>query len=267
MTSARPANGDESLGFESALDIIGGLMAWCTARERAAPADASWRALRGRYRGEFIGLDPADHAAVARAVRAHGARLAALGGSIEVVARPSPDAYRLSSGEHARVFAETIVPEALDVAAPSPAPVVVIVAGEQGSGRTTRARQVVRDRPAPGGWEVIDPEAFLAYHPYSWDLVLHDDAAAGDRVMADALGWCALAVERAIARRADVVLEAGADRDGEVDAYAAVFRDAGYRVEVEVTAVPEAVARLRLLVRYHCRHGNWEVLEPPSPVR
>ncbi|MFI7126591.1 zeta toxin family protein [Nonomuraea sp. NPDC050153] len=258
---------DEALYFESALDIIGSLMAWCTAEELGAPADTSWRELRGRYLREFTDLDPADHAAVARAVKVHGTRLAELGGSVKVAARPSPEAYRLPSAEHARVFTERIVPEMLSVAMSSAEPSALIVTGAPGSGRTTRIRRTTRALAAPNGWEVIDPEAFLAYHPYSWDLVLHDDPIAGDQVMTDALGWCALAVERAIARRADVVLEIGAHQDGDAGDYASVFRDAGYHVEVETMAVPEAVARLHLMIRYHCRHGNWQVLTLPPAAR
>jgi Zeta toxin len=183
---------DTELYFEAALDIIGSLMAWYTAQEQGAEHDpavaASWRDRYSEYLAEFATLDPADRAAVARAIRTCGTRLADLGGSIEVVTRPDPDAYRLSASEHARIFADRIVPDTLstrgtqDAVEPAARPTAVIVAGEPGSGKTTQVRREAPARRASGGCAVIDPEALLSYHPRSWDLVLHDDPAAADRV-------------------------------------------------------------------------------------
>ncbi|MBF8184533.1 zeta toxin family protein [Nonomuraea sp. K274] len=249
------AGRDEALHFEAALDIIGSLMARCSAAE----AGPGWRERRRGYLRELLTLDASDGAAVDQAITTYGAQLTELGGSLEVMPRSSPDDYRLTPEEHLSIFREYIVPDMLNTAKPSADPAALIVAGSPGTGKTTRVRRAARAR---AHCEAIDPEAFLAYHPRSWELVVQDDPAAGDRVMTDALGWCALAVERAIARRVDVVLEVGVNLPDDANDYAAVFLDAGYRVEVEMMAAAEAVSRLHLMLRYHCRHGDWRVLMP-----
>jgi hypothetical protein len=243
---------DEELYYEAALDIIASLMAWCTAAEARDPTAAERR--RGHL-AESRDLDPADHEAVARAIRTHGARLADLVASAEIP--PPPGEYRLTAEEHAQVFEERIGPET-SLGRETAEPTVVIVAGEPGSGTTTQVRRQARAR---GDCALIDPDEFLPYHPHSWDLVLRDDPAAADQVMSDALGWCVLAVDRAIARRSDVVLAVRVSED--LEDYAAIFQDAGYRVETEIMAVPEAVQKLTVMIRQQCRRGNWKVLTLP----
>jgi hypothetical protein len=186
---------DEPLYYEAAVDIVASLMAGCSAAqwraEHGGPVDFvtadHMRSLRRAYLAE---LDPADHPAVAHAIREYGIRLAELGATPQVVPQADPEAFRLDRAAHREIFDNMIAPELFaGIEAADGRPTAVIVAGQPGSGKTTVIRRLsVR---APGA-AAIDPEFLSAYHPRSWELVLADDPAAAAVVMWDALGWAAL---------------------------------------------------------------------------
>ncbi len=254
---------DPALYYEAAVDILGSLMAASSASEWIAehggPADL--RAPDGPvgprrdYLSAMRNLDPADRDAITGAIHTYGQQLAALGATPAVLPREDPDRFRLARGDHQWVFTHKIVPELYGTLTAATDPTAIIVTGPPGSGKTTTIRDLRVERPAA---VVIDPELLFAYHPRSWDLTLADDPRAGDVVMWDALGWTALAAEHAALARADMLLELTSDRDSEE--FAASLRDWGYRVEVQVMAVPSELSNLHATLRFHCRHGQWQAL-------
>lgn len=258
---------DEALYYECAVDICSGLMAQCTAVElRAArggdvTAEMDMAALRRDYLAELRTLEPAEVSTVTAKIREWGTALA------QKIAEPEdrgpirsdPESYRLDRDEHGAIFEYSIRPEILGELHRSRNPAAVIVAGPPATGKTTAVHGLVESwsgaEPA-----IIDPEMLQVYHPRSWDLVLAEDTAAAEVVMADALGWTALAVDAVIEAGSDVVLEIGTKLPDHAEAFAAVFRDCGYRVELELTMVPEPMRQLNLNLRRQCRRGNWAVL-------
>ncbi|WP_063038916.1 zeta toxin family protein [Nocardia pseudovaccinii] len=261
---------DDALYYEAAVDIISSLIAACSANEwlseHGGPADlvtsGDTHGSRRTYLAHLGGLATADHALIASTIRTCGGRLADLGAGLGSRRRPDLDSYRLSRGEHRWVFERKIVPELFSGLQSRNRPTAIIVAGAPGSGKTTAIRKLWEGRADRDGVAVIDPELLSAYHPRSWDLVLADDRRVTDLVMWDAMGWTALAVEYAIGQRADVLLETGPD---DAHNFAAAFRESGYRVEMDIMAIPGSISRLHSTVRYHCKRGNWQVLTLPDP--
>ncbi|MFI2233802.1 zeta toxin family protein [Nocardia testacea] len=258
---------DESLYYECAVEIAISLMAQCSAVQSIAEyvgdsaVHGQMKYLRRAYLAELSRLDPADAVCVRRQIRTWGT---ALTGKVEAprahsAERRPPGAYRLERDEHTRIFRDAIAVEICGNSSESAAPVAVVVVGAPGVGKTTvRQRLLIewgRDLPI-----VIDPELYLAYHPHSWALVLADDEAARAALMADAVGWVAMALDMAVTGRRNVLLEVGAESTDPVAGIANMFHENGYRVSIEFTTSPEAERLMHLGMRYQARHGNWGAL-------
>ncbi|MEU1955266.1 zeta toxin family protein [Nocardia rhamnosiphila] len=258
---------DESLYYECAAEIAISLMAQCSAVQSIAEyvgdsaVQGQMKYLRRAYLAELSRLDPGDAACVRQQIRSWGSVLT---GKVEAPRpygaerRPAVD-YRLERDEHARIFRDSIAVEICGNSSESAAPAAVIVMGAPGAGKTTVRQRLLAEwsRELP---IVIDPELYLAYHPNSWDLVLADDDAAREVLMADALGWVAMALDVAVTGRRNVLLEVGAESTDPAAGFAKMFHDNGYRVSIEFTTAPEAERLMHLGMRYQARHGNWGAL-------
>lgn len=261
------ADYDTALYYEAVIDIIGSLMAQCTAvqiQAERAEDFVTWTdmgAQRRAYLATSETLDPVDTAGTVDAIREYGTRLTrkveASRGILPT--RKDPSSYRLDPGQHAAIFSKYIAPETLLGIEPADHPVAVVVLGPPGSGKTSVIRNL-HDNWNGHSPAVVDPERYIAYHPYSWELVVTDDRPAADVVMADALGWTARAVDFAIAQRYNVLLEVGAESSEYTTTFTEIFRDAGYRVELQTVVVPEPISALHALLRDQCRRGNWASL-------
>ncbi|WP_350281025.1 zeta toxin family protein [Kribbella sp. HUAS MG21] len=159
------------------------------------------------------------------------------------------DRFLLSDADNERIFRERIVPDQLAGTAQE-RPVVVFVGGQPGDGKasiTALVKAALTDRGTP---VVLSTPRLEAYHPRLHEPIT-DDIATFDRyVEPDGLRWLARAEELAIDQRYDVILETEL-LDPEVFATSArTFKSAGYRVEVALLAVHEAVSRLGVLQRH-----------------
>ncbi|EGX90858.1 zeta toxin family protein [Cordyceps militaris CM01] len=175
---------------------------------------------------------------------------------------PPPDlsSYRLSDADSQRIFLEEILPAEFPVSggAPSPStrgqPLAVLAVGQTGAGKTRLAPALLQalSAVAPAPTHLI-ADTYKTYHPSYARLMQtapqHASAATGP----DARRWLAQAAREATARRVDVVLESACRHPDDFAELAALFRAAGYRVEVVVMAVPAALSRLGILARFYSR--------------
>lgn len=169
---------------------------------------------------------------------------------------PPPDlsSYRLSDHDINHVFQTEILPAELsDVPpSPSPKPLAVLAVGQTGAGKTRLSPAILSALGAASR----SPAHFIAdtyktYHPSFARLMQTAPHLASPATSDDARRWLAMAAVEATERRLDVVLESACRHPDDFTSLARIFHDAGYRVEVAVLAVPEALSRLGILTRYY----------------
>ena len=156
--------------------------------------------------------------------------------------------HLLPPEESARRFREQIVPQRLAHGIPQDRPVLVIVAGQPGAGKS-----VVEDRiraDLGGGTVTIDADDMRTHHPDYVPLALRNDRLAAPATHPDAARWVEMAKDHCISQRYNVVLSTTLRTPEGAQATIAKFRQAGYRVEVAALAVHEGASRLGVLRRY-----------------
>lgn len=158
---------------------------------------------------------------------------------------PGVDYHRLSAEEHRWIFDELIVPS-LHIT-PQERPVAVFVMGQPGAGKTSAARMVRRSLRDPAH---ITGDQFKAFHPDYLQLLREEPRTASARIRADYRAWQAQTEAYVRERRGDVVIEITPSSAGAFMAGAALYRQAGYRVELVVLAVRAADSRQGTAARY-----------------
>ncbi|MEW1725071.1 zeta toxin family protein [Streptomyces sp. NPDC093109] len=156
----------------------------------------------------------------------------------------------LAEGQHEEILVTEILPAWTKDAVPQDRPVVVIVAGPAGSGKSELCDllRAVLDRR--GGAVLIGRDLYKRAHPHYAGLLRSDDRTAGVRIRPDVLRWQAEVEAYARSRRFDAVLEEPVADVEEACVKARTYRAAGYRVELVALATAEAAAQLSGLDRY-----------------
>ncbi|KAL8285244.1 hypothetical protein RB597_002377 [Gaeumannomyces tritici] len=216
--------------------------------------------------------------------------------------------YVLSDAESRRIFEEEIVPAELghladhtdadaDADAEPPAgdgqdggggggggPVAVLLVGQTGAGKTRTAPLLAaamsgsssgtrRPRVAH-----LIADTYKTYHPAYASLAAQKPTLASPATGPDARRWLAMACGLAAARGADCVVESACRHPADFEDLVRLFASSSsssqnkrYAVRVVVLAVPEALSRLGILVRFHhalpeARSGRLPLRLTPVPV-
>lgn len=176
---------------------------------------------------------------------------------------PPPDlsSYHLDDADSRRIFQEEILPAEFPAdgggaSAPSPStrkqPLAVLAVGQTGAGKTLLAPAVIQALgPSSAKPAHFIADTYKTYHPQYTRLMLSTPQHASPATGPDARKWLAMAAGEATKRRVDVVLESACRHPDDFCDLAALFRAAGYRVEVVVLAVPAALSRLGILARFY----------------
>ncbi|MFD4904242.1 zeta toxin family protein [Kitasatospora purpeofusca] len=155
-----------------------------------------------------------------------------------------------SDHEWAEVLERVIVPAALAGAVAQERPVVVLVAGQPGSGKTTLGDLLHAVLDLRGKAVRVGADLYKAAHRRYPALLEEDVRTAGAGVRPDTRHWQAAVEERVREGRFDALVETALADADEVRAQAAAWRAAGYRVEVVALACAEAWSQLGVLARY-----------------
>ncbi|TLD33300.1 hypothetical protein PspLS_00489 [Pyricularia sp. CBS 133598] len=171
--------------------------------------------------------------------------------------------YVLADAESETIFAEQILPAELGHAldsgevpgSDSLSKVAVLLVGQTGAGKTRTApllhQAMTARHPSLRRPAHLIADTYKTYHPAYADLMRQSPALASPATGPDARRWLAMACSRVAAAGADCLVESACRHPADFQDLVRIFRAAGYAVHVALLAVPEALSRLGILVRFH----------------
>ncbi|MFD5064506.1 zeta toxin family protein [Streptomyces sp. NPDC058394] len=160
-----------------------------------------------------------------------------------------------------RAVLERMLPVWTAGAVPQNRPVVVIVGGQPGAGKTQVADLVQAVLNRRGGAVRVGRDLYKPAHRQYAALLDSDVRTAGARVRPDTSRWQAAVEEHVRAHGFDAVVESALADEDEFRAVSAAYRRCGHRIEVVAVATAEALAQLGVLDRYLAggfRYVSWE---------
>ncbi|MEW2577677.1 zeta toxin family protein [Streptomyces syringium] len=156
----------------------------------------------------------------------------------------------LPDDESRGVLEQVILPAATEGAAHQDRPVVVIVGGQPGAGKTGIADMVQAALNRRGGAVRIGRDLYKAAHARYASLLAEDVRTAGVKIRPDTIRWQAAVEDHVRARGFDAVAESALADAEEFRQSAAAYRQAGHRIEVVALATAEALSQLGTLERF-----------------
>lgn len=175
------------------------------------------------------------------------------------------DIGTLSEAANEQIFQQQIVPLFLDGATAQEHPIVVIVGGQTGAGKTSVTAMIKQAFGSSDKFVNINMDFYNPLHPSYQRWRSQDENTASAKLRPDGERWWNKAQAYAIEHRLNVVLESAMHTKSEFEDIAQRFHDAGYRVEIAIVAVPAALSRLGILSRYQreCQEvGHGRLIEP-----
>lgn len=169
-----------------------------------------------------------------------------------------PEAWKLSPTERLGVFHNEIIPQELHPYLhlhhrdDGKQPLVVLIVGQTGAGKTRLApvlSQAMETINRPPAHFIAD--TYKTYHPHYATCLQKAPEKASILAGLDARIWLTMACDYAVKKRLDVLVESACRHPDDFCKLTQVFHEGGYSVRVAVLAVPEALSRLGILVRYH----------------
>jgi ABC-type branched-subunit amino acid transport system ATPase component len=156
----------------------------------------------------------------------------------------------LPEQESFEVLHQVILPGVTRAAVRQDQPVVVVVGGQPGAGKTQIADlvQAVLDRR--GGAVRIGRDLYKAAHRSYAGLVAGNVRTAGSLVRPDTVRWQAAVEAHVRAQGFDAVVESALADPDDFRASSRAYRRAGHRIEIVVVATPEALSQLGIVDRF-----------------
>ncbi|MER6123015.1 zeta toxin family protein [Streptomyces sp. NPDC001795] len=179
--------------------------------------------------------------------------------------RSDNESATLPEQESLEVLDRVILPAATREAVPQQRPVVVVVAGQPGAGKTTLADRMAAVLASRGGAVRVGRDLYKPLHRHYAGVLAADVRTAGALVRPDTVRWQA-AVEAHVREMGfDAVVESALSDPDDFRASSRAYRAAGHRIEVVVLAIPEALSQLGIVDRFLTeaadgggRYVSWE---------
>jgi len=156
---------------------------------------------------------------------------------------------KLNVEQHELIYTEKIAPRYLPRSKPQEQPCAVITGGQPGSGKSSLTALAIK-RFQDGGYVLVDADKMRPYHPEYSNLLRSDDKKAANLTHADCGPWATRLMRDGMAGRRNLIVDQTSRDPVALDAMSRGLRQAGYRVELHVMAVPANVSEQRIHQRY-----------------
>jgi hypothetical protein len=168
--------------------------------------------------------------------------------------------YKLSEAENQRIFEQDVIPYLLATAygkvETRAEPVMVMVGGQPGAGKSRSMDSVKDDLEHDGGVVEISVDDLRKFHPLNDALMRRDNRSAANFTHADARLWAEKAERFARERRFNLVLEGTMKTPEHTASRLSDYRRDGYFVEVRLIATPERSSWQGVLERYEKQRAD-----------
>ncbi|WP_051953948.1 zeta toxin family protein [Xenophilus azovorans] len=156
---------------------------------------------------------------------------------------------KLSPEEHEKIYS-VIKAEFLANTEPQRRPVAIVTGGQPGSGKSGLTSEASAELSARGGFVLADADKLRGYHPMYAELQRQDDRTAANLTHADCGAWAGRLQRDAVLGMRNVIIDQTSRDPAALERLANGLHGNGYRVELRVMAVNEAVSEQRVLTRY-----------------
>lgn len=156
---------------------------------------------------------------------------------------------RLSPEEHEKVYAE-IRDHYLPKSQPQHQPVAVITGGQPGSGKSGITSEAMAELSARGGYVLVDADKLRPFHPDFNKLLREDDRTAANLTHPDCGTWASRLRRDGVEGRRNLIIDQTTRDPVALEKISSQLRGSGYRIELRVMAVNEAVSEQRIYTRY-----------------
>ncbi|MFF3968016.1 zeta toxin family protein [Streptomyces griseorubiginosus] len=170
----------------------------------------------------------------------------------------------LPAQESLDVLQHVILPGATRAAVRQDRPVVVVVAGQPGAGKTRIADLVQAVLDLRGGAVRVGRDLYKPVHRHYAHALAVDVRTAGAMVRPDTARWQAAVEAHVRARGFDAVVESALADPDDFRASSTAYRAAGHRIEVVAVATSQALSQLGIVDRFLTeaadggRYVSWE---------
>lgn len=164
----------------------------------------------------------------------------------------NPGRYKLPEELNVQIFEKHIAPHHFHELPPSETPTLTILMAQPGAGKSHYLQEVLdpKLRKEHGGYADIDSDVYKRYHPSYEQLMLIDDKAMTTCTGEDARLWMRQAYKYSRDNRLNALTQEIVTNPPFLIETVKSFKEAGFRIDLNALAVPEAVSRQGILARY-----------------
>ena len=173
--------------------------------------------------------------------------------------------FQLPDEVSQKIYLEEIEPPRFEFTPPVDSPVIVIIGGQPGAGKTT-VRKKSSELFNRQDFVEVSTDDLRAYHPKYEDICSVDDKLSAERTHHDASIWSQKLLERCIQTKRNVLMEGVLKDPNKIARIAEMAEGKGYRVIVRFLAVHERDSLSGIHERYEMekrtrKHGRFVPIE------